>query len=393
MPDESSFDVLIAGGGVMGCSIAYYLLSADPSLRVAIYEKDSSYRYNSTVLSDGNTRLQFNLKENIRISQYGLAKLETFADDMSVEGREPQIDFRQQGNLFLADDGGRSSALQGVAQQQALGCPVEWLEAGEVARLFPLLNPKPLAGGGYCALDGTMDPGAVLNAFRDKAIDLGAAYIETGVAAVRHTGGAVHGLQLEDGSGIDGAVVVNAAGAWAAELARTAGIELPVEPVKRQVFVVQIESAAESVYPLIVFPNGLYLIQEQGSRFMVGQSLEDDPVGYHFDLNRAPFLDAMWPALVDYAPAFDRLKITGGWAGLYAVNRFDGNGLLGEWPELKGFYLVNGFSGHGFQQCHAVGRYISEKIRGVEPKLNLSVFSPKRLLTNEPIFEGQGKLV
>ena len=101
----------------------------------------------------------------------------------------------------------------------------------------------------------------------------------------------------------------------------------------------------------------------------------------------------MWEDLVGHAPAFDRLKIIGAWAGLYAVNTFDGNAFLGEYPTLKGLMLANGFSGHGFQQCHAVGRYISELIRGVEPALDLGIFSPQRLLDNQPVFEGHGKLV
>jgi glycine/D-amino acid oxidase-like deaminating enzyme len=101
----------------------------------------------------------------------------------------------------------------------------------------------------------------------------------------------------------------------------------------------------------------------------------------------------MWPELVELAPAFDRLKIVSGWSGLYAVNRFDGNAILGEWPDLKGFILANGFSGHGFQQCHAIGRYLSELMRGVEISLDLSIFSPRRILEDKPVYEGSGKLV
>ena len=143
----------------------------------------------------------------------------------------------------------------------------------------------------------------------------------------------------------------------------------------------------EENYPLTVFPSGLYLIQEHHGQFMCGKSLEDDPVGFDFGWNHDKFMDVLWPELVEYVPAFERLKVISGWAGLYAVNHFDGNVVLGEWPELAGFMLINGFSGHGFQQCHAVGRYLAETILGVEPFLDLSIFSPKRLLENKPIFE------
>jgi glycine/D-amino acid oxidase-like deaminating enzyme len=126
---------------------------------------------------------------------------------------------------------------------------------------------------------------------------------------------------------------------------------------------------------------------------MCGKSLDDDPVGFEFGWSRETFMDRLWPDLVEYVPAFDQLKLVRGWAGLYAVNTFDGNVILGEWPELRGFLLANGFSGHGFQQCHAVGRHLSELIRGVEPSLDLSIFSPRRLLENKPVFEGHRKLV
>ncbi len=134
-------------------------------------------------------------------------------------------------------------------------------------------------------------------------------------------------------------------------------------------------------------------IQEHGGQFVCAKSLDSDPIGFDFTWYREKFMDVLWPELVEYVPAFDRLKVVSGWAGLYDVNRFDGNVLLGEWPGLRGFLLVNGFSGHGFQQCHAVGRYLAEIIRGVDVSLDLSIFSPNRLLENKPVFEGHGKLV
>ncbi|HUF40010.1 MAG TPA: FAD-binding oxidoreductase [Anaerolineales bacterium] len=391
--NPTQFDVILAGGGVMGCATAYYLLKTDPSIRVAVVEKDPSYRFNSTVLSDGNTRLQFNLPENIHISQYGLEVLKTFADDMAVGDRRPDPAFRQEGNLFICDEAGKANALAGLAVQQELGCPVTWLEADEIAARFPLYDPARFAGGTYGTLDGTMDPQAILAGYRDKAIELGAEFIHAVVVRVLHSGGRVTGVALADGTVLQAGFVVNSAGAWGADLARTAGVEIPVDPVMRQVFVLETEFTPETVYPLTVFPSGLYLIHEHGSRFMCGKSLDDDPVGYDFTFHRDRFEEHVWPELVEYAPAFDRLKIVSGWAGLYAVNRFDGNVVLGEWPGLKGFLLVNGFSGHGFQQCHAIGRHLSELILGAPCSLDLSVFCPDRILADRPVFEGRGKLV
>ena len=138
MIDKNMYDVIMVGGGVMGCATAYYLLKNDPQIKVAIIEKDPTYEFNSTVLSDANIRLQFNIKENIQISQYGLEMLETFAEDMAVDGVKPDVAFRQQGNLFLADEAGKEASLKGLETQQSLGCPVEWLDPAQVKERFPL---------------------------------------------------------------------------------------------------------------------------------------------------------------------------------------------------------------------------------------------------------------
>lgn len=128
--------------------------------------------------------------------------------------------------------------------------------------------------------------------------------------------------------------------------------------------------------------------------FTCARSYATDPVGYDdFRWDREHFENNLWGELVAMMPAFDRVKINGGWAGLYAVNTFDGNAILGEWPSLRGLFLANGFSGHGFQQCHAVGRYIAELILGQTLSLDLAVFSPQRILDNKPIFESENKII
>jgi glycine/D-amino acid oxidase-like deaminating enzyme len=116
--------------------------------------------------------------------------------------------------------------------------------------------------------------------------------------------------------------------------------------------------------------------------------MDEDPVGFDFTWDQNRFMDRLWLELAEFVPAFERLKLVRGWAGLYAVNTLDGNAILGEWPELKGFYLANGFSGHGLQQGPAVGRYISELITGATPTLDLSIFGPQRVLEGTPLAEG-----
>src|SRR5215510_16082152 len=135
---NNPYDVILVGGGIMGCATAYYLLKTDPRLKVAILEKDPTYEKASTPLSDGNTRIQFNIKENIQISQYGLEVLARFPEEMEVEGVRPDPAFRQQGNLFVLNEASREESYEGFLLQQSLGCEVKWLDPKEIQKYFPL---------------------------------------------------------------------------------------------------------------------------------------------------------------------------------------------------------------------------------------------------------------
>jgi len=170
-------------------------------------------------------------------------------------------------------------------------------------------------------------------------------------------------------------------------VAKTAGVELPVVPIKRQVFALDTAVKPKAPLPLTILPSGLYFRSETGGLILLGKSLQEDPVGFEFTWDDKRFLELLWPELAEFVPAFDRLKLVRGWAGLYAVNTLDGNAILGQWPELNGLYLANGFSGHGLQQGPAVGRYLSELILKKPLSLDLSIFSPQRILDNRALSE------
>ena len=388
------FDLIIVGGGIMGCAIATYLLKADADLNILIIERDTTYVNSSTVRSDGNIRVQFNIKENIQISLYGLSVLATFADEMATDDHRPAIGFRQQGNLYVVDGAGETSAKEGLALQQSLGGAVEWLEPDQIPQHHPLFHSTNCIGATFGRQDGTMSPLDVLLAYRYKAIELGAHFLEAEVGQLRQRDGQISGVQLVSGNIFHAPIVINAAGAWAARLAKTIGIDLPIQPIKRQIFVVEIEAHFDTILPVLLLPNGQYVFHEGGNLFTVGGKLPNEPITYDdFDWNRKQFEEHLWEGFVEYMPAFDRLKVTNGWAGLYAVNTFDHNAILGEYPPLRGLYLANGFSGHGFQQCHAVGRYLSELVLGVPPDLDLAIFSPQRILDNRPLFENPKRII
>ncbi len=187
--------------------------------------------------------------------------------------------------------------------------------------------------------------------------------------------------------------VVNAAGAWAPRLLAEIDVEIPVLPVMRTVYVVS-TTVPTAGLPSVFLPSGLYAIPESETTWLMGWSQPSDPVGFEFrPAGQDRFMDLMWPELVTYLPAFDSLRVERAWAGLYDVNTFDGNAIIGEWPTVRGLYLASGFSGHGFQQGPAVGRFLAEAILGIPHQLDLGRLGPQRILDGTPLFEHAGRLI
>lgn len=384
---EHIFDVVIVGGGVMGCSVAYHLAAADTSLRIAVVEKDPSYARASSALSVGNARVQFTLSQNIEISHYALARFSRFPEEMEVEGERPDVSFKPEGNLFLVDERSEPVARAALARQRRRGCEVEWWSPAKIEETFSMFRTGAYRGGTFGSRDGHLDGFALLMGYRRKAASLGTVLVDGRVDRIRQDAGAVTGVVLSDGRRLASGVVVNCAGAWAAEVLETLEIRLDVVPVQRQVFVVEPEIKSPIPLPLTNLPSGLYFRSEGEDRILVGRSFPDDQKGFDLRWNENRFNERLWPDLVEFVPAFEALRFERGWAGLYAVNTLDGNAILGEWPGMRGLYLANGFSGHGLQQAPAVGRYLAESILDRTPALDLSVFSPERMLEGKAIEE------
>jgi FAD-dependent oxidoreductase domain-containing protein 1 len=385
--NTNTYDVIIIGGGIMGSATAYYLMKADNTLRVAVVERDPSYARSSTTLSMSNVRIQFSLEENIRISQYTFEILSRFEDEMTIEDRRPKIYYHREGNLFLVDQQNQRAAKEAFELQKKLGCRIEWWSPEQIRQHYGLYEPGNLLGGTFGPDDGHIDAYAMLMAYKAKARFLGAVYLADDITEIKKTGGRVEGVSLASGGNISAGFVVNCAGAWAGQIAATAGVELPVIPIKRQVFTLDTAVKPEAPLPLTVLPSGMYFRTETGGVILLGKSMAEDPEEFNFSWDEKRFMEILWPELAEFVPAFNRLKLIRGWAGLYAVNTLDGNAILGQWPEIKGFYLANGFSGHGLQQAPAVGRYLTELILDQPLTLDLKIFSPQRILEQKPLNE------
>jgi len=387
-------DVLIVGGAAMGWATAHHLLRLEPDIDVTVVERDPTLRYSSTMLSDGNVRIQFNLEENIAISRYAMECLESFPATMAVGEFVPEPQMRKQGNLFLVDEEGEDDALIGLATQQRMGCNSRWLDMEEIARRYPALASEDLVGGTFGPEDGSVDPHAVVEGYRRKSIAQGAVPVVAEAGSLLVSANRVTGVQMADGSRREADAVVICAGAWSTELLATAGAHIPVEPVMRTVYVVAGDVPGGDRIPSVFVPSGVYVIPEKDGTYFIAWSTDEDPVGYDFTpAPRARFYDVIWPELASKLPAFDRLEVIRSWAGLYAQNRLDANAIVGGWPGIDGLYQATGFSGHGFQQCHAVGRHLAETIVGREPSLDLGRLGPERIVAGEPLHEHAGRII
>ena len=382
-----TYDIIIIGGGIMGSATAYYLTQKDPTLKVAVIERDPTYARASTTLSMSNVRIQFSLKENIQISQYTFDALKGFEEEMAVDGNKPKIYYHPEGNLFLVDENNEAQARRAFDLQQSLGCRIEWWTPQKIKEAFPLYETGSFLGGTYGPDDGHFDAYAALMGYKAKARSLGAEYLKNDVEEITTRSGRVTGVKLASNESLAARSIINCAGAWAVQVAATAGVNLPIEPIKRQVFTLDTAVKPQGPLPLTVLPSGLYFRTETGGVILLGKSMVEDPPGFDFSWDDKRFMEILWPELAEFVPAFDRLKLVRGWAGLYAVNTLDGNAILGEWPELQGLFLANGFSGHGLQQAPAVGRYLTELILNLPLSLDLSIFGPARVLDNKPLSE------
>ncbi|OQR90414.1 FAD-dependent oxidoreductase domain-containing protein [Achlya hypogyna] len=400
-------DVVIVGGGVMGCSTAYHLAQkAAGRLRITVVERSFAYKRTSAVLSAGGIRMQFSEKPNIAMSQYGLEFLRNAKDNLSVLGCDPvDVNFVENGYLFLASAKGRETLKANHAVQTAIGAPVEIFSPDQLTDRFPWIDTTDVVAGALGLRDeGWFDPWAYLTGLKRKCSHLGVEFIEGELAgAMKVTDRAIHELAVRTTEGktveLVPGHVVNASGAWAHNTAVAAGVhDLPIRARKRTVFVFQCPEAAKwtgkACSPLVVDPSGVYFRPEGCSgQFICGVSPDeaddkdcngDDPLVPDYAL----FDDVIWPTIAARVPAFEAIKMVNAWAGFYDYNTFDHNAIIGLHPDRKNLYCINGFSGHGLQQSPAAGRGIAELIHdGSYTTLDLSAFSFDRIRNNQPFFE------
>jgi len=363
-------DALIIGGGVIGASIAYHL--ALRGLKPVVFERDLLGSGN-TGRSAGGIRAQFTTEINIKLSLYSIAFYERFRETLGADA-----EFHQVGYLFLGTTPQHLAHFkERVAFQKKFGVEVSLLTPEEVAARWPFLRHDDVVGATWSAKDGFAGPYEVTIAFANAARRRGATFHEqaevTEIVAER---GRVKGLKTSLGE-FSSDVVVAACGPAVPAMVKPLGVEVPVVPYRRHLYMTETFPPIPDAIPFIIDSGtGLYFRKETGG-IMLGMVDKSDPPTFNMNVDDA-YLEKLVEAALMRVPLLEQANILNGWAGLYDTTP-DHHAIVDAVEDVKGLYLAVGFSGHGFMHSPAIGASLSELILdGKARSVNLDALSLNR---------------
>jgi FAD-dependent oxidoreductase domain-containing protein 1 len=388
---DQTVDVVIIGGGVIGSSIAYFL-SADCGFSgsIAVIERDPSYLASSSSLSTSAIRQQFGTSPNIAMSAYGIEFLRNVGTLLEVDGEPADIGLREPGYLILATPDQAPLLRQKHETQRALSVDVELLDRDAMGAHMPWINTEDLELGSYGRSgEGWFDGPGLLQAFKRKARCRSVKYIAAGVTGLERAGPHQLGaVRLDNGDRLSAGTIVLAAGPWSGEVARMAGLHLPVAPRKRCVFVIDAPLKIPNA-PFHFDTTGLWF-RPEGRFYICGRApaVENADDDFGLNVDHDLFEEEIWPVLAHRVPAFEQLKVLRAWAGLYEYNTFDHSALIGRHPEFPNLVIATGFSGHGMMHAPATGAGVRDLIAyGEYREIDLTSFHLERVAANQPIEE------
>jgi sarcosine oxidase subunit beta len=360
-------DVVIIGGGIVGASTAFHLAKRGQK-NVVLCERDLLAQA-STGLCVGGIRQQFSHPSNILLSQEVVRLFERFEEEFGVD-----IQFRQAGYIFLAQDSDTwDDVRKSVEIQHKYDVPVELLSPEEIKSRWSYLEVKDLKGGTFCPEDGYADPYLVAMAFANAARKLGVDIREqTHVTAISVEQDRILGVATTQGP-ISTPLIVNAAGAWGGDVARLAGLNIPVLPYRRQVFATKAFELFPKPVPMVIDLDRLFYFRGEDPCIILGMSDRNEDPSFNIHVDRA-FMERVTDAAIHRAPLLENAEILRGWGGLYAITP-DENPIIGAIPEIEGFLCAVGFSGHGFQHGPAVGRILADLICKEQTNFDLTPFA------------------
>ena len=366
---EKTADIVIIGGGIIGVSIAYHLAQKKAG-KVVLLEK-GMLGEGSTAKCAGGIRAQFSTEINIRFS---LESFETW--NHFEEIFEMELGFKKVGYLFLAATADEWGIFQANADlQHKFGIFVEMLTPSEIQRRWPYLKVDDLRGGTFCSWEGYAGPYEALSGFAKGARRGGVKIFEgTEVQEIIRENGKILAVRTSQGE-IATPIVVNAAGPYAKLVGKLAGVDVPVKPYRRQLFFTAPFPHIPDPIPLVIdFHRGWYFRREGAGLLLSGP--KDSFPSFNIDVDYDAMVEVAENSIYR-VPLLEKAEMNRGWAGSYEISP-DNHAILGEAPGVKGFFLANGFSGHGFQHSPAVGKVMSELILGGNPSIDISCLSRDR---------------
>jgi FAD-dependent oxidoreductase domain-containing protein 1 len=383
-PNYSKCDVAIVGGGVIGLAVAYFTKVLAPAAEVVVVEREPGYEHCSTLRASGGCRIQFSCPENILMSLHSIDFIRRFPQAMATPGREAHVDWVQGGYLLIVEPQHVGLLEGNFAIQQKMGCDVVMLDRQGLKSRFPSMYVDDLGAAVHSPSDGWCDPYQLLHGFRRKVLHLGAQILADEVVGFEVAGASVRSVQLKSGASIAASHVVNAAGAWAAQVGDMAGMPLPISPLRRFEHYFTPGSPMEKL-PYVKDLNRM-AFRSEGVGFSGGVVDGDEPRGFNFDVDHGYFERVVWPAAAHRFPPLEAAKCQRTWAGLYEQCELDGNPIIGNWPgRLDNFHVCAGFSGHGMMHAPAAGRAVAERIvHGEDRSIDLARFGYQRVLDNAP---------
>ena len=376
-------DVVIVGGSVIGSSVAWNLRQDGFTGRIVVVERDPSYSRASAFLAMGGIRQQFCTAVTVQMVQHSVRLWKEFDHRFARPHHTPRAWFRQRGYLFLANAVAAAAAMQRYEAERRAGARVQLLSRDDVRALVPDLYLDDIVFGVLGPDDGYAAPREVLRGLRVAAAEQ-AEYLEDEVTAIQVTNDAVTRVHLARGGHIDTRTIVNAAGPWSGRVAKMAGLNIPVEPMRQMLFRATLPRRWSYRFPMVIDPGGVHwrhddpLADGDPDRIIVALTKWDEPLGENLEAASHRWSSEFLPALVRRVQAFRDLTDVEGWAGLYEMTP-DHNPVLGEHPALRGLIFASGFSGHGLMMSPATGKIVSELVRtGRSTTFDVSIFAPDR---------------
>jgi len=354
----------------MGASVAHYLARRGIT-NVVLLEREATLGAGSTGRNAGGVRHQFSTEANIRLSIESISLFERFRDEIGYE-----IDFHQDGYLFLiSSERSLSEFERSLALQRRLGVPVDLISPTDAAGLAPGLEIDGVIAATFCGRDGICDPNGVTMGFAQSARAAGVEILrETEVTAIKLDRGMITAVETNRGP-ISTRTVVNAAGPHSRTIGKMIGTGIPIVPYRRHIFITgPIADRSPGTEPhrrvpknhimVIDFETSFYFHRE-GAGVLYGMSDPDQRPGYDLTVNWE-FLERVTSVATRRLPALAETSVAHAWAGLYEVTP-DAMPIIGPVESVPGFYIIGGFSGHGFQHCPAAGRILADMIATGSP--------------------------